>query len=70
MMHEEEFGASEDDTRAFATLLREGIAEKHIALMKAHFKAPYHTATWAQIAKAVGYASCVPIVIERHTTDN
>jgi len=57
MMHEEKFGTSEDYTRAFAILLREGIAEKHIALMKAHFKAPYHTATWAQIAKAVGYAN-------------
>ncbi len=57
MMHEEEFGTAEDYIRAFAALLREGIAEKYVALLQAHFKAPQHTATWAQIAKAVGYAN-------------
>jgi hypothetical protein len=57
MMHEEEFGRTEDYIKAFAALLKEGIAETHVALMQAHFKAPQNTTTWAQLAKAVGYAN-------------
>ena len=50
-----EFGTTADYFKAFETLLKEGIHEKHLALLKAHFKAPNHTATWAQLAKVVGY---------------
>lgn len=57
MMPEEEFGTVGDYVKVFEALLKEGIAENHLALMQAHFKAPHHTATWAQIAKAVGYAN-------------
>jgi 5-methylcytosine-specific restriction endonuclease McrA len=57
MMREEEFGTADDYVKALAALLREGIAEKHVALVQAHFKAPHHIANWAQIARAVGYAS-------------
>jgi 5-methylcytosine-specific restriction endonuclease McrA len=57
MMPEEEFGTVSDYVKVFEVLLKEGIAENHLALLQAHFKAPHHTATWAQIAKAVGYAN-------------
>jgi hypothetical protein len=57
MMDDEEFGTSSDYVKAFAALQKEGIAEEHVALLRAHFKAPNHTATWAQIAEVVGYAN-------------
>ena len=56
-MDDEEFGTSSDYVKAFVALQREGIAEEHVALLQAHFKAPNHTATWAQIAEVVGYAN-------------
>ncbi len=56
-MSEEQFGTADDYFSAFMTLQKEGIPEKHIALLQAHFKAPNHTATWAQLAEAVGYAN-------------
>lgn len=57
MIRDEEFGTAEDYVRAFTILQREGIAKKHLALLQAHFKAPNHTTTWAQIAETVGYAN-------------
>ena len=54
-MSENEFGSADDYFKAFEALQEEGIHENHIALLKAHFKAPKHTTTWARLAKAVGY---------------
>jgi hypothetical protein len=53
------FGTADDYFRAFQALQNKGkgISENHIALLNAHFNAPNHTATWAQLAKAVGYPS-------------
>jgi hypothetical protein len=34
-----------------------GVPATHRALLQAHYAAPDHTATWAQLAAAVGYAS-------------
>lgn len=56
-MDDEEFGTSSDYVKAFVALQGEGIAEEHVALLQAHFKAPNHTATWTQIAEVVGYAN-------------
>ncbi len=56
-MNDEKFGTAEDYYRAFVPLQKEGISEPHINLLKAHFKAPKHTATWAQLAPEVGYAT-------------
>ncbi len=53
----DEFGTAADYFKAFETLLKEGIHEEHLALLKAHFDAPNHTATWAQLAEVVGYAT-------------
>lgn len=44
-------------TEAFEALRREGIPSRHRALLQAHFEAPEHTATWARLAGAVGYAN-------------
>ena len=54
-MNDEEFGTTDDYCRAFKAVRTEGIADKHLALLQAHFNAPEHTATWEQLAAAVGY---------------
>jgi putative restriction endonuclease len=54
-MNDEQFGTADDYFRAFQAIKAEGIPEKHIALLQAHFKAPNHTATWARLAEDVGY---------------
>jgi hypothetical protein len=54
-MRDDEFGSADDYLKAFEALQEEGIHENHIALLKAHFKAPKYTTTWARLAKAVGY---------------
>jgi predicted HNH restriction endonuclease len=41
--------------RAFKTLQSEGLFDKPRALLQAHFNAPNRTATWAELAKDVGY---------------
>ena len=52
-----ELATAADYFKAFEALQQKGkgISEKHIALLQTHFKAPNHTATMAQLAKAVGY---------------
>jgi hypothetical protein len=54
---EEQFGTAEDYTRAFQQVVADGIAEKHLALIRAHVAAPAHTTTWAKLAETVGYSS-------------
>jgi hypothetical protein len=54
--HKRRFSA-DDYVRAFRALLKNGLAEKHVALLKGHFSAPRHTVTWPQLAKAVGYVN-------------
>jgi hypothetical protein len=56
-MNHEEFGTTDDYVRAFEAVRAEGIPDKHLALLRAHYAAPDHTATWAQLASAVGYAN-------------
>jgi 5-methylcytosine-specific restriction endonuclease McrA len=59
-MHDlhDEFGTVADYYKAFQALQGKGkgIHEKHLALLNAHFDAPNHTASWAQLAKLVGYS--------------
>jgi hypothetical protein len=54
---DDEFRTVTDYYKAFETLFKESIHEKHLALLKAHFDAPNHTATWARLAEVVGYSS-------------
>jgi hypothetical protein len=54
-MHREEFGTADDYFRAFQSVLREGVPQKHLAMLREHFKAPDHTTTWWQLAEKVGY---------------
>jgi hypothetical protein len=54
-MDDERFGKTEDCIRAFEQVRAEGIPNKHIALLQAHFESPNHTATWRQLAERVGY---------------
>lgn len=56
-MDHEQFGTADVYYEAFQAIRAEGIPENHVALLQAHFNAPDHTATWAQLAAAVGYAN-------------
>jgi len=52
---ENEFGTTDDYFRAFKAIRAEGIADKHLAMLRAHLRAPEHTTTWARLAETVGY---------------
>lgn len=54
-MDDEEFGTADDYIQAFEAVRAKGIPDNHLALLRAHAAAPGHTATWAQLASAVGY---------------
>ena len=56
-MNDEEFGTTAEYLRAFETVRAEGMADNHLALLRAHHSAPRHTTTWAQLAAAIGYAN-------------
>jgi predicted HNH restriction endonuclease len=47
--------SADEFLRALKNLEREGIPPKHVDLLRAHYAAPQHTVTWAQLAEAVGY---------------
>jgi hypothetical protein len=66
-MDHEEFGTVDDYLRAFRAIQAEGIPENHIALLRAHFTAADHTATWAQLAAAVGYANGAAVNLQYGT---
>ncbi|QDU21708.1 Serine/threonine-protein kinase StkP [Urbifossiella limnaea] len=54
---DEEFGTTDDYLRAFEAVLAEGIPDIHLDLLRKHYAAPDHTATWARLAAEVGYAN-------------
>ena len=56
-MSKNEFATANDYFRAFQALEENGIHESHKALLTAHLNAPDHTATWAELAETVGFAS-------------
>jgi len=56
-IHDEAFGTTDEYLRAFEAVRAEGIPDNHLNLLRAHFAAPNHTATWAQLAAFVGYAN-------------
>jgi hypothetical protein len=56
-VNQEAFGTTNDYLNALLALKKEGIHQRHIDLLQAHLSAPNHTATWAQLAKTVGYAT-------------
>src|SRR5262249_1856885 len=56
-MNHELFGTIDAYLRAFEVVGAEGIPENHLALLRAHYAAPNHTATWAQLATVIGYAN-------------
>lgn len=56
-MGQDQFGTVDDYFRAFEFVLHEGIPDKHLDLLRAHFDAPNHTATANELAKAVGDTS-------------
>jgi hypothetical protein len=51
------YGTAEEYWRAFGAVRAGGIPEKQLALLRAHFAAPFTIATWAQLAAVVGYAN-------------
>ena len=51
------YGAGDDYHAALVALERHGLNERHRAMLFAHLESPDHTATWADLAQAVGYDS-------------
>jgi 5-methylcytosine-specific restriction enzyme A len=56
-MIEEQFGSSDAYFSIFKALQRDGIFDRQFALLQAHYDAPNHIVTWAQLAGIVGYAN-------------
>lgn len=52
---DEVFGTTPAYTRAFRTVLAEGVPPKHLAMLREHYLAPKHTTTWEALAEKVGY---------------
>ena len=53
----EGFGTPKEYRNAISEVLKNGVPAKHIALLQAHLNAPRHSASSAELADAVGYAS-------------
>jgi len=66
-MSSNKFGTTADYYAAFKALQEEGIHKKHLAMLKAHFKCPQHTVTWAQLAKLVGYPNGGTVYLQGST---
>lgn len=64
---EEDFGDADAYYDAFSTLLREGVHENHLALLRAHYAAPDQTTTWEELARAVGYARGAAVNVQYGT---
>jgi len=56
-LRDNELGTAANFYKAFEALQEEGIPDNTVALLQAHFNAPNHTATMAQLAEAVGFAN-------------
>ena len=56
-MNKKHFGTADEYAAALAAVFRDGVPEKHIELLRAHYEAPRHTAAARQIAKVVGYVN-------------
>ena len=54
LMNRESFGTIKDYMRALQSALTDA-HPKHREMLLAHFNAPHHTTTWAQLAEEVGY---------------
>jgi len=52
-----EFGTVKEYQRAISAVLAAGVPARHVALLQAHLGAPRHSASCAELADAVGYAS-------------
>src|SRR5262245_28742897 len=52
-----DFGTASQYRDAIAEVLRAGVPPKHYALLQAHLNAPGHSASSAELARAVGYGS-------------
>jgi hypothetical protein len=53
---DEDFGTTDSYHRAFGALRGDGLSGPYLALLRAHHAAPNHTATFSQLAVAVGVA--------------
>jgi hypothetical protein len=55
--YDEDYGTTADYLRAFKAVRAKSLPASYLALLRAHSAAPHHTATWAQLAVALGYAN-------------
>lgn len=56
-MDHEQFGNADAYYTALSEIRTEGIPQKHLAMLQAHFDSQNHTTTWAQLAESVGYSN-------------
>lgn len=63
-MKDEELGTKEAFVSAFETLRREGLSQKHIDLLVAHYRSPHHTVTWDRLAEEVGYKNAEGVKLQ------
>jgi hypothetical protein len=52
---DDRFGTTKRYAAALGAVIDEGVPEKHVELLRAHFEAPGHIATARELARAVGY---------------
>jgi hypothetical protein len=55
LLIDKHFGTADAYASALTAVVKEGVPDKHMELLRAHFEAPQHTATAQQLARAVGY---------------
>jgi hypothetical protein len=66
-MKDDEFGTVDEYLRAFQAIMEEGLPASHFALLQAHFKAPSHIATWAELAEKVRYKNANAVKLQYGT---
>lgn len=58
-MSDYQFGGEDDYFKALSLVLKEGVPDKQLAILKAHFQASEHTASAQFLADAVGYKAFI-----------
>jgi hypothetical protein len=56
-MIKKHFGTVDDYAAALAAVIAEGVPQRHIDLLRAHYESPRHIATARQLARTVGYVN-------------
>jgi hypothetical protein len=61
------YGSVDAYAEAFAVVVREGVPDKHLALLEVHAAAPRQTASWRELAPQVGYPTAGTVNLQYGT---